>query len=104
MNMLHVPTQLPSEQGEERLPKLPASGERDPRQVAAATLASAVSALRRRKTPMLVCAITIPLIALIALQQVTPRYTATGSVVYEPTEYAAQELQSILHVDPMTDS
>ena len=34
----------------------------------------------------------------------TARYTAEGSVLYEPSAYAAQELQSILRVDPITDA
>ena len=76
----------------------------DARAVAAAQLAMAVSAVRRRKLPLIVCAIAIPLIAFVALKQVTPRYTGEGSLIYEPTQYAALELQSILHEDPMTDA
>ncbi len=102
--MLHVPAELPPEHGADRRPRLVSAGDRDTRQIAAAALSAAVSALRRRKIPLLVCAITIPLIALIALYQVTPRYTAVGSVVYQPSQYAAQELQSILHADPTTDA
>ncbi len=106
--MLHVPTEIAADgdAGRERRQRhhgRSASGF-DPRAVAAAQLAMAVSAVRRRKLPLIVCAIAIPLIAFVALKQVTPRYTAEGSLVYEPTQYAAQELQSILHEDPMTDA
>ncbi len=73
-------------------------------QVASATLGTAVAAVRRRKWALIVCAVTIPLIAFVALKQVTPKYTAEGSAIYEPSTYAAQELQSILREDPMTDA
>ncbi|MBN8908392.1 MAG: hypothetical protein J0H99_17615, partial [Rhodospirillales bacterium] len=45
-----------------------------------------------------------PLLALVALGQITPRYTATGTLIYDPSEYSARELQSILRVDPTTDA
>jgi succinoglycan biosynthesis transport protein ExoP len=76
----------------------------DARAAAAAQLANAISAVRRRSLPLIVCAIAIPLIAFVALKQVTPRYTAEGSLIYEPTTYNAEVLQSILHEDPMTDA
>ena len=109
--MLQIPADVAEEQdnGRERRPRR-RSGTRgndprsDARAAAAAQLAMAVSAVRRRKWPLIVCAIAIPVIAFVALKQVTPRYTSEGSVIYEPTQYAAQELQSILHEDPMTDA
>ncbi len=52
--------------------------------IATAQLANAVSALRRRKLPLIVCAIAIPLIAFVVMKQVTPRFTAEGSAIYEP--------------------
>ncbi len=76
----------------------------DARQVAAATLGTVVAMVRRRKWPLIVCAVAIPMIAFVALKQVTPKYTAEGSAIYEPSTYAAQELQSILREDPMTDA
>jgi capsular exopolysaccharide synthesis family protein len=108
-DMLHIPTDVSSEQSpERRRGRSGRSGggmpERDPRQLAAATLATALSVVRRRKLPLIICAIAIPLIAFVALKQVTPKYTAEGSVIYDPATYAAQELQSILRVDPMTDA
>lgn len=73
------------------------------RAAAAAQLAAAVASVRRRKWPLIICAVAIPLIALVTLKQVTPRYTAEGSVLYDPTNYAPPELQGVLRVDPMTD-
>ena len=108
--MLQIPTDSPAdaEAGHDRRHRRHASGRGDPRSdaraVAAAQMAMAVSAVRRRKLPLIVCIIAIPLIAFVALKQMTPRYTAEGSLIYEPTQYAAQELQSILHEDPMTDA
>jgi polysaccharide biosynthesis transport protein len=104
--MLHIPSDVVSEDVPERRQRSGGSTSRgsDPRQIAAATLAGAVSVLRRRKLPLLICAVTIPVIAFVALKQVTPKYSAEGSVLYEPANYAAQELQSILRADPMTDA
>jgi polysaccharide biosynthesis transport protein len=103
--MLHVPSDSRSEQTHGRRARNPSIlAAADARQVAAATMALAVAALRRRRLPLLVCIVTIPLIAFVVLEQVKPRYTSMGSVVYEPSSYAAQELQSILRADPMTDA
>ena len=109
--MLHIPTEVAAESdgGRERRHRRHANTSgRDPRSdaraVAAAQMAMAISAVRRRKLPLIVCAVAIPLLAFVSLKQVTPRYTAEGSVIYEPEQYAAQELQSILHTDPMTDA
>ncbi|MDA8248314.1 MAG: polysaccharide biosynthesis tyrosine autokinase [Rhodospirillales bacterium] len=110
--MLHVPTEVAGERdgGRERRHRHRGTGARsgDTRSEASAAaavqLAMTISAVRRRKLPLIVCAVAIPLIAFVALKQVTPRYTSEGSVIYEPSQYAAQELQSILHEDPMTDA
>jgi uncharacterized protein involved in exopolysaccharide biosynthesis len=48
--------------------------------------------------------VLVPLLVGVALSRITPRYTATGAVIYEPSAYALQELQSILRVDPTTDA
>lgn len=58
--------------------------------------------LRRRVRALLACAVLIPALSLIALRQTTPRYTASGTVIYDPNEYKPREMQSILRVDPMT--
>ena len=60
--------------------------------------------LRRRRLAFLACALLIPLCALIALKQTTPRYTATGALIYEPSEYKGRELQSVLQSDPTTEA
>lgn len=60
--------------------------------------------LRRRKWPFLLAVVLPPLLALLALGQITPRYTATGTLIYDPSEYSARELQSILRADPTTDA
>ena len=49
---------------------------------------------------MLLC----PLLAYVAITQLTPRYTATGTLLYDASEYKVRELQSILRVDPITDA
>ncbi len=60
--------------------------------------------LRRRMVPLLCCLILLPLLAGIAISRVTPRYTATGALIYEPSEYKSRELQSILRADPTTEA
>ena len=45
-----------------------------------------------------------PLLAYVAITQLTPRYTATGTLLYDASEYKVRELQSILRVDPITDA
>ncbi|HST76435.1 MAG TPA: hypothetical protein VLJ20_13745, partial [Acetobacteraceae bacterium] len=60
--------------------------------------------LRRRKWAFLLAVVLPPLLALVGLGQITPRYTATGTLIYDPSEYSARELQSILRVDPTTDA
>jgi len=70
---------------------------------ASVLFAQAIAALRRRRLPLLLCAIGVPLIVGLALLRVEPRYTASGSVLYEPRNYTDSELQSILRPDPITD-
>ncbi len=67
-------------------------------------LAALLAMLRRGRVTLIACATLIPLAASIAVLQMTPRYTATGALLYEPSAYAVQELQSILRVDPTTDA
>jgi polysaccharide biosynthesis transport protein len=63
-----------------------------------------LSILRRRKWAALGCMVFVPACAWLALSQVTPRYTATGAVLYEPSEYKVRELQSILRAEPTTEA
>lgn len=67
-------------------------------------LAALIGALRRRRMVLLACLLLFPVIALIASKNMTPRYTAGTTVMFEPTEYAARELQSILRDESTTDA
>jgi succinoglycan biosynthesis transport protein ExoP len=67
-------------------------------------LSALIGALRRRRTVLLICVVLFPVIALIAAKNLTPRYTAATTVMFEPTEYAARELQSILRDESTTDA
>ena len=63
-----------------------------------------LGALRRHWLALLLCAVAVPALSLVALHRITPRYTATGSLLYDPGDYTARELQSILRVDPASDA
>jgi polysaccharide biosynthesis transport protein len=65
---------------------------------------SILSILRRRKATLIGCALLIPALAAIALSRMTPLYTATGTLIYEPDQFKPPELQSILQVDPITEA
>ena len=45
-----------------------------------------------------------PLLTYVAISQLTPLYTATGTLLYDASEYKLRELQSILRADPITDA
>ncbi|HVY14813.1 MAG TPA: AAA family ATPase [Rhodopila sp.] len=62
-----------------------------------------LAGLRQRRLPFLVVAVLVPLAAWVALRQATPLYTATGSLVYQATEYQPRELQSLVRADPITE-
>ncbi|HET6307332.1 MAG TPA: cellulose synthase operon protein YhjQ/BcsQ [Rhodopila sp.] len=68
------------------------------------SLAGFLTAVRLRRKTLVATIVLIPLCALLTLRQVTPLYTATGSLIYDPSEYKAQELQSVLRADPTTES
>jgi capsular exopolysaccharide synthesis family protein len=63
-----------------------------------------LAALRRHAGMLAAMAVSIPLAAAIALHGTTPRYTATGALLYDPPAYRVAELQSILRIDPTTDA
>jgi polysaccharide biosynthesis transport protein len=63
-----------------------------------------VAAIRRRKWWLLAPILLCPLLTYIALGQITPKYTATGSLIYDLAQYKVRELQSILQADPITES
>ena len=60
--------------------------------------------VRRRRIAFAACALGVPLLVFLALQQLTPLYTAQADVLYEPGGYAMRELQSILRSDAPTDA
>lgn len=100
--MLQIPTEKHSDRLPDRAIRSPVL-DGGARQAASLMLANLVSALRRRRMVLLLCIVLIPMIAYAGLKQVTPRYTAEGSVIYEPSSYSVQEIQSILRPDPITD-
>ncbi len=63
-----------------------------------------VGAIRRRKWWLLAPILLCPLLTYIALAQITPTYTATGTLLYDLAQYKVRELQSILQADPITDA
>lgn len=63
-----------------------------------------LGALRRRRMVLVACILLFPLLALVAAKNITPRYTAGATAMFEPTEYAARELQSILRDESTTDA
>uniref|UniRef100_UPI001EFFC738 GumC family protein n=1 Tax=Falsiroseomonas oryziterrae TaxID=2911368 RepID=UPI001EFFC738 len=67
-------------------------------------LAALIGALRRRRMVLVACVLLFPIIALVAAKNMTPRYTASTTVMFEPQEYAARELQSILRDEGTTDA
>ena len=71
---------------------------------AALSGAAILAILRRHRLALFAPMLLLPLLAWIALAQFTPRYTATGALLYDASEYKARELQSILRVDPITDA
>ncbi len=73
-------------------------------EVGGMSIAALATMVRRRKFILLLCALIVPILAWIGLQQVTPRYTAIATVMFEPQDYRANELQSILRDDPTTDA
>ncbi len=63
-----------------------------------------LAALRQRRRTLIATIILVPLCAFLTLWQIKPLYTATGSLIYEPSEYTLRELQSILRTDPTTEA
>ena len=67
------------------------------------SLSGIILAIRQRRSTLIATIVLIPLCAWLTLHQVTPLYTATGSLIYEPGGYRLRELQSILREDPTTE-
>ena len=68
------------------------------------TVTALLASLRRRRWVLILCTLLFPVAAFVAAKQMTPRYTASTTVMFEPTEYAARELQSILRDENTTDA
>ena len=68
------------------------------------TVTALLASLRRRRWVLILCTLLFPVAAFIAAKQMTPRYTAATMVMFEPSEYAARELQSILRDQNTTDA
>ena len=59
---------------------------------------------RRHLWAFLLPAAIVPLAAWIAVERVTPLYMASGSLIYDPSEYKGRELESVLRSDPVTEA
>ena len=68
------------------------------------TVTALIAALRRRRWVLILCALLFPVAAFIAAKNLTPRYTASTSVLYETTTYAARELEQIVRQGDTTDA
>ncbi len=68
------------------------------------TVTALLAALRRRRFVLFLCTLLFPIAAFIAAKELTPRYTASSTVMFEPTDYQATELQSILRDETTTDA
>lgn len=60
--------------------------------------------LRRHWWLLMGSTLLVPLAAVIALHAMTPRYTASGDLLYDPITYRMTELQSVLRPPPITDA
>jgi len=60
--------------------------------------------LRRHRTAWLVTTLLVTLLGIVALHRITPQYTASGMLIYEPNEYKAQALQSVRREGPTTEA
>src|SRR5258708_21395427 len=63
-----------------------------------------IGIFRRHLWAFLIVAGLVPACAWIAVQRTTPRYTASGSLIYEPSDYKVRELESILRTDPTNEA
>jgi succinoglycan biosynthesis transport protein ExoP len=63
-----------------------------------------IGIFRRHLWAFLTIVVLVPSCAWIAIQRTAPRYTATGSLIYDPSDYKVRELESILRTDPITEA
>jgi succinoglycan biosynthesis transport protein ExoP len=102
--MLDTPSEAASAARTHRLPGLGAGTPAPPAHDLTLTPRAILAVLRRHRWKLFGSLLTVPLAVALALHGVTPRYTASGTLLYEPAEYRLAELQSILRADPITDS
>jgi polysaccharide biosynthesis transport protein len=62
-----------------------------------------VANLRQRRVILFAIIVLVPLSTWITLRQIQPQFTASGSLVYQATEYQPRELQSMMRVDPINE-
>jgi succinoglycan biosynthesis transport protein ExoP len=62
------------------------------------------SGVRQRRKTLIATILLVPFCAYLTLMQISPLYTATGSLIYEPSSYRMREMQSILREDPTTEA
>ena len=60
--------------------------------------------LRRHLTAWLAVTLLVPVAGIVALHRIVPVYTASGMLIYEPNEFKAQAMQSVLRQDPATEA
>ncbi|MFO1023944.1 MAG: AAA family ATPase [Acetobacteraceae bacterium] len=77
---------------------------REPSERARTTVPVFLAALRQRQGILFATVALIILSAYLMLRQVTPLYTATGSLIYQPNIFTLREMQSILRTDPTTEA
>jgi capsular exopolysaccharide synthesis family protein len=68
------------------------------------TMTALLAALRRRRWVLILCALLFPAVALIAAKNLTPRYTASTSVLYETQNLQGPVLQGVTLVESTTDA
>ena len=102
--MLDRPEAASQPSGAVRRYRAPARAASDASEASPIDGAAFLAILRRRKWLLLASIVLCPLLCAIAISQLTPRYTATGSLLYDASEYKLREMQSILRVDPVTDA
>ena len=100
--MLDKPANTPGPAPDPELgPRPPAPGPQ--RGLSREGLSGFLSAVRQRRKTLIAVIVLVPLAAWLTLQQVTPLYTATGSLIYEPSGYRLREFESIVRQDPTTE-
>jgi polysaccharide biosynthesis transport protein len=78
--------------------------DQQPRELPHESLSRFRSALCQRWKTLIAAIALVPLCTLVTLLQITPLYTATGSLIYDPSGYKMRELQSILRDEPTTEA